>query len=575
VKGSLLSTRSIRFLVLVGLTSALLVPELATPVRAITRPATLAAHEVFAPATRSASVDLELPTTHAMFSWRGEDESGIRYLVEDADGRGVWRTAPESHDMEKGHRHYSSPLLLDRATEIRWRAIGDASNVRIDYVNTLDGPLRRIEIPEVANAGATEPNIVTRAEWGADESLTSRSGGCTRAFHPVQQMFIHHTVTPNDDPDPASTVRAIYHFHTQSRGWCDIGYNFLVGQNGAVFEGRWARSYRPWEVHDGEDENGKIVTGAHVTSFNSGSIGVSVLGTYGTASLKDPTRRALVGLLAWEADRHNLKPRGSHTYRNPETGATSYLPYLAGHREAGTTACPGDRLFRSLPSIRRSVARRIGAGKISSNLEGASSAPTSAGEPYPARFRLTKPNGDPLPDEKVGFYKRGGGSWVALAPVRTNERGWAVARLSPTRNIEVVAHWKGDDRRWGDEDTIRHRVRPRVTIAPEGALETSPDVYRFEVHSDEVYVGGEVRPRHAGDKVVLQTWQQLGATTVRQEDRFKRLSADGTYRARLTVPAEGGTYRLKTTLPAHDDHAQGKSRKITVTVPPELIGTSS
>ncbi len=32
-------------------------------------------------------------------------------------------------------------------------------------------------------------------------------------FFPVQGLIVHHTVTANDDPDPAATVRAIYHHH--------------------------------------------------------------------------------------------------------------------------------------------------------------------------------------------------------------------------------------------------------------------------------------------------------------------------------------------------------------------------
>ncbi len=32
-------------------------------------------------------------------------------------------------------------------------------------------------------------------------------------FFPVQSVVVRHTVTANDDPDPAATVRAIYFRH--------------------------------------------------------------------------------------------------------------------------------------------------------------------------------------------------------------------------------------------------------------------------------------------------------------------------------------------------------------------------
>ena len=483
-----------------------------------------------------------------------------------------WREAPESHDLESTTRHYSSPLLLDRAPSIEWRAFGGAEEVTIEYVNTLDGPLRRIDVPTVARAGAREPDVVTRAEWGADESLARRSGGCTRTFYPAKQLFVHHTVTSNYDPNPSATVRAIYHFHTQSRGWCDIGYNFLIGQNGQVFEGRWAGSYRPWEVHDGENDAERIVTGAHVSDFNSGSIGISILGNYQKARLRDATRRSLVGLLAWEADRHNMNPRGWHVYRNPSSGLTKRLPYIAGHRDAGQTDCPGRFLYRSLRSIRRSVNKQIGDGKVASVLRGEEKAPIPAGQTYAARFRLTRKNGEPLANKRLAFYKRGSGAWTAAGHDRTDEKGLVVLKLEPKRNVDVAAYWTGDSRRWGDEAVVHQGISPVVSIGVEGAVtETAPDEYTFDFYTDEVFIGGSVKPDHADRKVLVQTWQEVAEdTAVQLDDRRKLLDDESVYRARQAVPPEGGTFLFKALLPSHDDHATGKSRKIKVIVPPPL-----
>ena len=555
------------------LTAGLLVPELAAPVRAITRPTTLSARHVFSPNARAASLQLDLPATHAMFTWTGPEGSGVSYRAPHEGRLGPWHEALESHDLESATRHYSSPVLLDRARSIEWRAFGGAEGVTIEYVNTLDGPLRRIEVPAVARAGATEPNVMTRAEWGADESLARRSGGCTRTFYPAKQLFVHHTVTSNYDPNPAATVRAIYHFHTQSRGWCDIGYNFLVGQNGQVFEGRWARSYRPWEVHDGENASDRIVTGAHASDFNSGTIGISVLGDYTRTRLRDATRRSLVGLLAWEADRHDLNPRGWHVFRNPVTGATKRLPYIAGHRDAGTTACPGARLYRSLRSIRRSVNKRIGDGKVSSVLRAAQeNGPIPVGETFSARFRLTRKSGEPLIDKRIAFFKRGGGAWTTMGHDRTDGKGWAVLELAPKRNVDVAAYWSGDSRRWGDEAMTHQRISPLVSIAVEGAVETTPNEYQFDFYTDEIFFGGTVQPNHAGRRVLIQTWQEAAeGTTVRLEDSRRSLDDESAYRAKLSIPPEGGTFILKALLPSHDDHAAGQSRKIRVVVPPPLI----
>lgn len=47
------------------------------------------------------------------------------------------------------------------------------------------------------------------------------------------------------------------------RGWTDIGYNFLVGEDGNVYEGRgWGKK------------------GAHSVPFNGKSIGICIIGDY-------------------------------------------------------------------------------------------------------------------------------------------------------------------------------------------------------------------------------------------------------------------------------------------------------
>lgn len=57
-------------------------------------------------------------------------------------------------------------------------------------------------------------------------------------------------------------IRGVYRYHAVSRGWGDIGYNYIVGQNGRIYEGR---------------AGGDYVAGAHALYNNKNSIGISVL----------------------------------------------------------------------------------------------------------------------------------------------------------------------------------------------------------------------------------------------------------------------------------------------------------
>lgn len=239
---------AIRVLVAAGTIAAVLVPAWSAPARTITAPVTLA--RSITSAATGGRAGLDFAPTHVAFSWRGSDGTGVAFrTVGTGVGRSAWQVAPENHDAERADRHFSGVIAVDRPDALRWRKITPQGSwmgpVTIDYINALDGPRATFKVPATAGAAARTPDIVTRAEWGADESLKRTSGGCRRDFYPVQQFFVHHTAGSNFDPRPAATMRAIYWFHTQRQGWCDIGYNFVVGPDGRIFEGRWARDYKP------------------------------------------------------------------------------------------------------------------------------------------------------------------------------------------------------------------------------------------------------------------------------------------------------------------------------------------
>ena len=127
------------------------------------------------------------------------------------------------------------------AYQVRGIPVG-AGAPRAVALNTTDG--RAVEIGrrpagEVANA---VPTCLSRAEWGADESLRFTAGteSWPAEFQPAQAMSVHHTAGANNDPNPVATVRAIYRYHAIDRGWGDIGYHYLLDAQGRVFEGRWS-----------------------------------------------------------------------------------------------------------------------------------------------------------------------------------------------------------------------------------------------------------------------------------------------------------------------------------------------
>lgn len=202
-------------------------------------------------------------------------------------------------------------------------------------------------VPIVAVAA---PPIITRAQWGADESLN----GGRPDFAAIGRVIVHHTVTATQEPNPAARMRAIHAFHVRGNRWSDIGYNFVVDSSGRIYEGRSTGGGR----HDGEDDSGRGVIGAHAAGHNTGSVGVAILGTY-TDDRMTPTEAALdavTAIAAWK-----LGPRGIDPI---SSGA------LIGHRDVTATGCPGSGCHRRLPELRERTRARIA---------GSGAAPTSDG----------------------------------------------------------------------------------------------------------------------------------------------------------------------------------------------------
>ena len=191
------------------------------------------------------------------------EEVALAHVEDDA--------APDDADLSPGARARTST----GASGVIWtggarfarittdRSLGHVTVTAIDAqaeVGFVDAEIH------VARAAMKEPNIYSRAQWGADESLRFDSGGheiWPPEFSPMQKTIVHHTAGRNNDPNPAATVRAIYYDKTVNSDFGDIGYNFLIDEQGRIYEGRYSRNYGPGENHNGEDLAGNIVRGGH------------------------------------------------------------------------------------------------------------------------------------------------------------------------------------------------------------------------------------------------------------------------------------------------------------------------
>ena len=117
-------------------------------------------------------------------------------------------------------------------------------------------------------------------------------------------LFVHHTATSSDYDcaDVPGIIRSIYRYHVVSKGWRDIGYNFLVDRCGTLYEGRAGGIDRP-------------VLGAHTLGFNTDSSGVAAIGTFtGGSAVPQPILDALARLAAWKLGIAGRDPEGSASW---------------------------------------------------------------------------------------------------------------------------------------------------------------------------------------------------------------------------------------------------------------------
>lgn len=332
------------------------------PAFALGPPQTLAAERVLGPVDGTeAPVESSFSVDYLSVSWIDGVRPEVRFRT------GSWWTPWHRVELDDipvtGGRTYAALIAGGDADAYQVR--GEAHGVQAMAINTTDGPRPLIwSQPEAEAHHLAQPPVITRAQWGADESLrfNGPTEKGTRTFYPTQKLIVHHTVTANADPDPAATIRAIYYDHVVNRGFVDIAYNFLLDAQGNVYKGRYSgpQNTTTLDTVTGENALGQGVTGAHTGGYNSGTMGVAILGNYVSTPLPEAARRTLVQHLAWEAERHGLPPLATSTYTNPESGAKKVAPNISGHRDWTATQCPGEMLYDVLPSIRQEAAGLVG-----------------------------------------------------------------------------------------------------------------------------------------------------------------------------------------------------------------------
>jgi hypothetical protein len=295
----------------------------------------------------------------------------VEVRVRDARGWSRWReleledvvSAPRGALQPSdaaGARAGTEPLYSGSASGVQVRVDvssgGLPEDLRVDLVDpgTSAADPGVVAQPAVASAGAAaQPAILTRAQWGADESLRNGFAGYGET---ISAAFVHHTTGASDytSAEVPGMIRAIYAYHTQTLGWADIGYNFLVDRFGRLYEGRWGGMDQP-------------VIGAHTGGFNTNTVGVAALGDHETNPVPAAVTTAFGQVLGWKLGLYGRDPYGRAALTSGGGSSSRYpagqvveFDVVSGHRDASFTLCPGQYLYPRLSEIRAEVAAQMG-----------------------------------------------------------------------------------------------------------------------------------------------------------------------------------------------------------------------
>ncbi|KAL3890755.1 hypothetical protein ACJMK2_003033 [Sinanodonta woodiana] len=152
--------------------------------------------------------------------------------------------------------------------------------------------------------------IVPRAGWGARGTRNANY-----MHEPVSIVFIHHTAMDRcySSSKCIKEMKNVQDLHIDIKGWDDIGYSFLVGEDGKAYEARgWER------------------VGAHTLGWNDVSISISVMGDFNDVFPRDSALKAINSVIECGLRKGKLMP----DYK------------LYGHRDARPTFdSPGHMLY--------------------------------------------------------------------------------------------------------------------------------------------------------------------------------------------------------------------------------------
>lgn len=518
-------------------------------------------------------------------SWRGHahgvqartksaGRSWSRWVTLEANGDG-----PDPGSVEgrrAGTRSaIATPLIAPGAQRVEVRAVeGEPAprDVRIEAINvtgtstaaaraqrgikTRAAKLLSAALP-TADAITPQPLVRPRTSWGAVQPVGS-AGLADR----TSGVVVHHTVSTNgySCASVPALLRGIQRYHIKSNGWFDIGYNFIVDRCGGV-----------WEARGGGIT--QAVIGAHTAGFNTGTVGIALLGTHTSAKPTVAARKALQRLIAWRMDVAHVLPAGTMkvTARSGDkfpVGKIVTARAVSGHRDLFPTSCPGAGEYRLLKSD-AAMAQRIGGLKVA-NITSSQDVDPATGVLRSAIVRSVSTDKTAL--MRIALERSSTGEVLAQLSGRLSvlklTSGSLAARGIPAWDVRVRVTGATPKQRARTylQPLMRYGIDPGfvVTTPPSGAIAPGQVLTAGYSLAQSATIGAELYDPATGLRTarLATSASMLTAPTV-----------SGTLQMTIPTSVPTGTYELRIGVAA--DIAPGRSiKRFTLIVDPSIPPTT-
>lgn len=360
--------------------------------------------ELHLPNGRLVTHELTQPATGVALSLRSNAKISLQF--KEGGKWSPWQPVKIDDDAYPWEQE-SKLIFTDGATAVRMRSSKEASATL--HAISVERGFGSYETAAAGRSLTAAPVIIPRWQWKANENLRESPRGAAnknRAFYStpdlvrlcdrraylypeefrekdrkftedmdgdgkeeyllwpigysdhIDTIIVHHTAESSPRAlarSDSERMRTIYEYHSKARGWGDIGYNYVVGPNGTIFEGR---------------AGGDYAVGAHAYCNNVGSMGISLMGNFQSGKPTDAQLTALRWLLVYLTDKYKIDPEGSVIFHGKK------MPTIIGHREVGQTACPGQYSQELLPQVRVATKDR----ELHTPLFSSAAAPSSQNE---------------------------------------------------------------------------------------------------------------------------------------------------------------------------------------------------